>query len=149
MAQYAGICSFENVCSRKLADVQREWADKEEELRRRHASELARVREQATIERDQWQKAMNDKIEQERGDAFAAMQKKLEKQRDDEIEVVIVRLEEEAEATKAKLKNEAEEKAQRVIELVSLLSLLLLLLLSLSLVFSGCTTFCVCIQSLG
>ena len=49
--------------SRKLADVQREWADKEEELRRRHASEIARVREQSEIERDQWQKAMNEKLE--------------------------------------------------------------------------------------
>ena len=39
--------------SRKLADVQRDWSDKEEDLRRRHATELARVREQSDIERDQ------------------------------------------------------------------------------------------------
>merc|ERR1712216_751903 len=83
--------------SRKLADVQREWADKEEELRRRHASEIARVREQSEIERDQWQKAMNEKLEQQRADALAALTDKMEKQRDEEIDLVIVRLEEEAE----------------------------------------------------
>merc|ERR1712216_1057643 len=102
--------------SRKLADVQREWADKEEELRRRHASEIARVREQSEIERDQWQKAMNEKLEQQQADALAALTDKMEKQRDEEIDLVIVRLEEEAEVTKAKFKKEADEKAQRAIE---------------------------------
>ena len=50
--------------SRRLAEAQREWTDREEELRRRHAAELARVREQAVIEREQWQRAMQEKLEQ-------------------------------------------------------------------------------------
>ena len=54
----------------------------------------------------------------ERAEAIDAMQKKLEKQRDGEIEIVIIRLEEEAEATKAKLKKEADERAHRAIEQV-------------------------------
>ena len=41
-------------------------------------------------------------------------------QRDEEIDLVILRLEEEAEATKAKLKKEADDKALRAIEQVSL-----------------------------
>ena len=57
-------------------------------------------------------------MEQERGDALAAMQLRLEKQRDEEIEVVILRLEEEAEATKAKLKKEADDRAHRAVEQV-------------------------------
>jgi len=102
--------------SRKLADVQRDWSDKEEDLRRRHATELARVREQSDIERDQWQKAMSEKTEKERTTTLASMQIFLEKQRDEEIDLVILRLEEEAEATKAKLKKEADDKALRAIE---------------------------------
>jgi hypothetical protein len=82
--------------SKRLAEMQREWADKEEDLRRRHASELARVREREAIEREEWQKAMNRKLDDDRAAALEAIQKKMELQRDQEIDVVITRLEEEA-----------------------------------------------------
>jgi hypothetical protein len=82
--------------SKRLSEMQREWADKEEDLRRRHASELARVREREAIEREEWQKAMNRKLDDDRAAALEAIQKKMELQRDQEIDVVITRLEEEA-----------------------------------------------------
>jgi hypothetical protein len=70
------------------------------------------------------------------------MQKKLEKQRDGEIEIVIIRLEEEAEATKAKLKKEADERAHRAIEQV----------LTSTVVWSCgcvCVFVCVCVNNAG
>jgi len=82
--------------SKRLVEMQREWTDKEEDLRRRHASELARVREREAIEREEWQKAMNRKLDDDRAAALEAIQKKMELQRDQEIDVVITRLEEEA-----------------------------------------------------
>eukprot|EP00960_Hanusia_phi_P051263 760685-Hanusia_phi.AAC.3 len=40
--------------SRKLAIAQREWSEKEQELQRRHAAEMGKLREQLEIEKEQW-----------------------------------------------------------------------------------------------
>ena len=101
--------------SRKLAEMQCSWAEREEQLQRRHASELSRLREQADIEKHEWQKTMREKMEQEREEVLKSLHAKMEQQRDQEIDLVIVRLEEEAEVTKAKLTKEAEDKAHRIV----------------------------------
>ena len=42
--------------SRKLAGLQREWSDREEDLRRSHAAEQSRMRERLEIEKEEWTK---------------------------------------------------------------------------------------------
>lgn len=102
--------------SRKLANVQREWAEKEEELQRRHATEMSRLREQLEVEKEQWRIQVGEAMEKEKKEAMAKTKQELDRQRDEEIEVVICRLEEEAEATRVRLKEEADDKVARAKE---------------------------------
>ena len=94
--------------SRKLAVAQREWSEKEQELQRKHAAELGKLREQLEIEKEQWMLhvefdvllfsfltsrnlKMTDKMEKERKQAEALAFQEMERQRDEEIELVILR----------------------------------------------------------
>lgn len=96
--------------SRKLASLQREWSEREEDLRRQHAAEMSKMRERLEIEKDEWSKMISAKLEKEYRDKEAGLQAICDKQRDEEIEVVIARLEEEAEQAREAMQFEADER---------------------------------------
>jgi len=102
--------------SRKLSTAQREWSEKEEEMRRRHAAEQSRLREQLEIEKEQWMLQMTERSAKERKGADEQTWKALEQQRDEEIEIVIIRLEEEAGVTRARLEKDAGDRIARSAE---------------------------------
>jgi len=88
--------------SKTVGDMERRI----EEMRRRHGGELASLGREKDLEKEEWQKSIVQKLQQEADDRVAAIKKELAEARDAQIEKVVERLGTEHVETQARLEVE-------------------------------------------